>query len=58
MGAHIARELKKHILDKEYKGSEENLLLKRNSLIEKDEINKSKVNLTLLIYSLEQVVLG
>lgn len=40
MGAHIARELKKHILDKEYIGSEENLLLKRNSLIEKDVINK------------------
>jgi len=44
MGAHIARELKKHILGKKYKGSEENLLLKRNSLIEiknKDESGKT-----------------
>ncbi|MGS0528445.1 DNA cytosine methyltransferase [Zobellia nedashkovskayae] len=33
MGAHIARELKKHILDKKYKGSKEDLLLSRNSSI-------------------------
>jgi len=48
MGAHIARELKKHILDKEYKGSEENLLLIRNSLIEKDEIDNSKKKLNFI----------
>lgn len=48
MGAHIARELKKHILDKEYIGSEENLLLKRNSLIEKDVINKVESKLSFI----------
>ncbi len=36
MGAHIARELKSHILDKNYKGSEEDLLLNRNSSMEND----------------------
>ena len=48
MGAHIARELKKHILDKKYKGSDENLLLKRNSLIEKDEIDRSEKKLSFI----------
>lgn len=48
MGAHIARELKKHILDSEYKGSEENLLLTRNSLIEKIVINKSENKLSFI----------
>ena len=48
MGAHIARELKKHILDKNYKGSEENLLLKRNSLIKKNVINNSENKLSFI----------
>lgn len=43
MGAHIARELKNHILDKKYKGSKENLLLKRNSLIQKVIIAEKSV---------------
>ena len=42
MGAHIARELKKHIQNKKYKGSEENLILKRNSLIKNNEIDSSE----------------
>jgi DNA (cytosine-5)-methyltransferase 1 len=46
MGAHIARELKKHILNKKYKGSKENLLLKRDSLIEvrKPKDSNKKLN--------------
>ena len=34
MGAHIARELANHILDEKYSGSEADLLLKRNSVME------------------------
>ena len=37
MSAHIAKELKKHILDRDYKGSEKHLLLRRNNVIEKNE---------------------
>lgn len=45
MGAHIARELKKHILNKKYKGSEEDLLLKRNNSINiKKEQLSNKLN--------------
>lgn len=46
MGAHIARELKKYILDKNYRGSEEDLLLKRNSLLKKEELmnDEKKLN--------------
>ena len=45
MGAHIALELKNHILNKNYKGSEENLLLKRNSLLKDDKKDSdSKLN--------------
>ncbi|MBL6730832.1 MAG: DNA cytosine methyltransferase [Bacteroidia bacterium] len=48
MGAHIARELKKHILDKGYVGSEENLLLTRNSMIDNNLINKVKSKLSFI----------
>lgn len=46
MGAHIAREIKKHILDENYKGSEENLLLRRNCFIENTQNIKSKNRLS------------
>ena len=48
MGAHIARELKKHIQNKKYKGSEENLILKRNSLIKNNEIDSSEKKLNFI----------
>lgn len=48
MGAHIARELKNHIMDKEYKGSEENLLLKRNNLIKNKANNRSERKLNFI----------
>ena len=48
MGAHIARELKKHILNKKYKGSEENLLLKRNNLIEVENNKESNKKLSFI----------
>ena len=48
MGAHIARELKNHIMDKEYKGSEKNLLLKRNNLIKNKANNRSESKLNFI----------
>jgi len=48
MGAHLAREMKKHILSNTYKGSDENLLLKRNSLIEVENNKESNKKLNFI----------
>ncbi len=48
MAAHIARELKNHILDKNYEGSEKDLLLKRNQKIEMKEDKKTENTLNFI----------
>ncbi len=48
MAAHIARELKKHILDKNYTGSEKSLLLRRNDFIKNNTHRKPENKLSFI----------